>query len=117
MKQNIKKTFIILVAIIVFSGSAFSVLATEVNRQQVNKAHVYEVLPGSSEWDNMTPEEREDSCEVSLSEVQDMTTDALVETVLNYPYLINIYAYESLDDYSGQLAHALKCVQRMGTAV
>lgn len=25
--------------------------------------------------------------------------------------------YSPLRDYSGQLAHALKCVQRMGTAV
>lgn len=61
-----------------------------------DEAHVYDVVPGSSEWNELEPEERYEACAVSESEVQGMTTRALVETVLNYPYLINIYAYDSL---------------------
>ena len=61
-----------------------------------DKAHAYEVLPGTVEWNELEPGERYAVCAVSEAEVQNMTTRALVETVLNYPYLINIYAYDSL---------------------
>ena len=61
-----------------------------------DEAHVYDVLPGTTEWNELEPKERYKACAVSESEVQSMTTRALVETVLNYPYLINIYAYDSL---------------------
>ena len=66
--------------------------------QTNGEAHVYSVLPGSEEWRAMTLEERLASCEVSAEEAKKITTSALVETVLNYPYLINIYAYGSLDE-------------------
>lgn len=62
------------------------------------QAHVYEVLPGSEQWDSMTVVERLDACHVSEQEVVNMPTEALVDTVLNYPYLINIYAYNSLEE-------------------
>lgn len=62
------------------------------------QAHVYEVLPESEQWDSMTVVERLDACHVSKQEVVNMPTQALVDTVLNYPYLINIYAYNSLEE-------------------
>lgn len=46
----------------------------------------------------MTLEERLESCAVSQAEVKGMTISALVETVINYPYLLNIYAYNSIDE-------------------
>lgn len=46
----------------------------------------------------MTLEERLESCAVSQAEVKGMTISALVETVLNYPYLLNVYAYNSIDE-------------------
>lgn len=61
-----------------------------------DEAHVYSVVPGTQAWDKLAPEERYEACSVSEVEVENMTTDALIETVINYPYLINIYAYDSL---------------------
>lgn len=61
-----------------------------------DEAHVYSVVPGTEEWERLAPEERYEACSVSEAEVENMTTDALIETVINYPYLINIYAYDTL---------------------
>ena len=36
-------------------------------------------------------------CRVSAEETQNMTTRALVETVMTYPYLIDMYAFDSAD--------------------
>ncbi|MDY2969812.1 MAG: hypothetical protein SOR83_07570 [Butyricicoccus pullicaecorum] len=64
--------------------------------QKVETPHVYTVLPGSEEWNEMAVSERLDSCYVSLQEAKGMTTEALVETVVNYPYLVNMYAFDTL---------------------
>lgn len=75
-----------------------AVSATETSSVTLStKAHIFEVLPGSDKWKSMSPKERYASCEVSNSEVKNMTTDALIETILNYPYFINIYAYDSIE--------------------
>lgn len=63
----------------------------------VDTPHTYIVLPGSAEWNEMTPAERLASCAVTQQEVEGMTTEALLTTVLNYPYLIDMLAYDSLD--------------------
>ena len=50
------------------------------------------------EWQNLSPKERLESCKVTEGEVSIMSTSALVETVLNYPYLANMYAYNTIED-------------------
>lgn len=96
MNKFIKTTmnmFLVLALTFTLPGFAF---ADEV--QASDEAHVYTVRPGSEEWKTMTLEERLASCAVSAEEVAGMSTPALVETVLNYPYLLNIYAYNSIDE-------------------
>lgn len=62
----------------------------------ITEPHVYTIQPGTEEWKNMTTRERYASCHVSSEEAAMMTTAALAETVINYPYLINMYAYGKL---------------------
>lgn len=63
----------------------------------ITEAHIYPILPGSEEWETMTPHQRLAASSVSRQEVERMTTDALVETVLNYPYLVDMYAYNTIE--------------------
>ena len=60
----------------------------------------YEVVDGVIDFEYlesvMTPQERRNSYYVSAEEASKMTTEALVETVLNYPYLSDIYAFNTL---------------------
>ena len=63
-----------------------------------NDPHNYEITAESPEWAEMTLPERINACAVSVAKVEGMTTAALVETVLNYPFLVNIYAYDTVDE-------------------
>ena len=96
MKHFIKFTKSMMLILVLALSLPGAVLADEIESSE--EAHVYPVLPGSDEWRAMSLEERLASCEVSTKEVEGMTTSALVETVLNYPFLINIYAYNSIDE-------------------
>lgn len=97
-----KQIFLLLIAIALASiFLSATVLADELNRPADtlfahDSAHVYGITPGETEWEIMTTQERFASCVVTEEEVRCMTTEALLETVLNYPYLVNIYAYDSL---------------------
>ena len=95
MQRLVRRLFCVCIATILMIP-AYAQEAIEPVQNLSDQAHVYHVLPGTEEWNEMEPQERYAACAVSEAEVEGMTTDALVETVLNYPYLINIYAYDSL---------------------
>ena len=63
-----------------------------------DEPYVYAVLPGTPEWEVMTPTQRQESCEVTIEEVANMSTEALVETVINYPYLVDIFAFNTINE-------------------
>lgn len=110
---------------VIFVAMSFNASAANLSQGASfsDQAHIYEVLPGENEWNSMTVGERLDACYVGEEEAANMTTDALVETVLNYPYLINIYAYNSLEEgiamvsehFSGlnELLSRTECAQKL----
>lgn len=60
----------------------------------VDEPYVYPILPGTDEWlalDGLP--EKIEACRVDVGLMESMTTPALLETVLTYPLLINLYAY------------------------
>ena len=60
-------------------------------------SHVYSVLPGTDEWlDLGSLEARREACYVSVEEADSMTTRALAQTVLDYPFIVDMYAFDSL---------------------
>ena len=64
----------------------------------INEPHIFSTTPDDPEWDTFTTvAERRNACHVPLEELQAMTTEALVDTILNYPLLIDIYAYDDLE--------------------
>ena len=95
MKPWKKLLCIALSTSLLFASSAFAA-ENAVDAPLSSEPHVYDILPGSSEWDTMTLYERRAACYVSAEEAEAMTTDALVETVLNYPYLGDIYAFNTI---------------------
>ena len=59
----------------------------------------YPVLPGTAEWAKLqTLEEKIQACAVEESLMRTMTTQALLETVVHYPLLANIYAFDRIED-------------------
>ena len=105
MKITLSKISVMLIAFSIFVGLSsicnigYSVSMEEAdNTDIITEPHVYPVLPGSAEWSTFyEPEQKLAACYVSPDELNRMTTDALVETVINYPLLIDMYAFESID--------------------
>lgn len=63
----------------------------------ITEPYTYSVIPGTDEWKNLTPAERYEECYVSEDIAKKMTTEALVGTVLGYPFWINVYAFDTLE--------------------
>ena len=58
----------------------------------------YSITPGSEEWESLSPKERMDIIEVSdKRKLQGMTTKALVQTVMEYPFLNMVMDYININ--------------------
>ena len=65
--------------------------------RMIKSPHQYDVIPGTEKWNNMkNAEEKREACYVSKEEAEKMTTPALLETVLQYPLLVDIFAYDDI---------------------
>lgn len=92
MKRKHILFVLIVLTLIVFYRNTYA-YSKELN----NKAYEYPVTVYSPEWRNMhSVEERREACSIPLETLQLMTTDALIETIINYPFFPDIYAYDSL---------------------
>ncbi len=62
-------------------------------------AYDYPIVPGTDQWKAFTSrDQRVAACHVDAELLESMTTRALVETVLTYPMLIDMYAYNTLQE-------------------
>lgn len=72
--------------------------ATETEDYTISEAYTYPILPRTEEWNRMsTLDEKIAACYVDEDLMKAMTTPALLETVLNYPLLVNIYAFDTIE--------------------
>ena len=64
----------------------------------VTTPYQYPVRPGSDEWRAMqTNSEMVAACQIPEELMKEMTTDALLDSVLDYPLLADLYVYRSID--------------------
>ncbi len=92
-----KLLFAIFAATMCFGLTPFSLALNAETEEEypITEPHIFEIIPGTEEWDSYESLfERIDACYVPEEELKQMTTSALYETVLNYPLLVNIYAYD-----------------------
>ncbi|ADL53736.1 hypothetical protein [Clostridium cellulovorans] len=99
--MNIRKrllSFISASALVFVTIAGVSVSATGANEVTINTAigYNYPIKPGTVEWYKLgNKPAREKSCQIPEEVLKSLTTDELIETVLNYPFLMDIYAYDS----------------------
>ena len=60
--------------------------------------YVCPIQPGSSEWDRLSIQERYAVSSIDAGDVAAMTTDAVLLSVLNYPFIVNIYVYDDINE-------------------
>lgn len=90
-------------AIIFCAASVLALWAVAVSKPPaplytIDTPYEFPVVPGTQEWINMgSTITRRKACEVPDEIIQNMTTDALLLTVLNHPFLSDMYAFNSIE--------------------
>lgn len=94
--------------------------------KQIDTPYVYPIQPGTEEWAKLDSQDAKlAACKVEPELMNSMTTEVLLETVLDYPPLINLYAYTDMqqaiavvsENFDGlQILHdredAAECIQK-----
>lgn len=99
----LKRTLSVLFALIFVMLVALPAVAATASRESgdgklSDTPHRYAVKPGTTEWNTLTLDERTAATDVSKAEAVKMTTPALLSTVLEYPFIIDMFAYDSPDE-------------------
>lgn len=59
----------------------------------------------SEEWNSLSYSEATAACDMPMEYAESLTTDELVEYALNYPFLMDILAYDNIEDGMNHLAN------------
>ena len=98
---NMKKLSTVLFLIILIMVTCFSSAFAQVNTLDtvINTPYEYPVTPYDEEWSMFTSkEEMIEACQIPENILYRMSTEALLETVLNYPFIIEYFAYNNYSD-------------------
>lgn len=92
-------SLILIFAIVFTLGiNSFAYTSIENDKYTVNEAYKYTITKNSEEWRSLSSKEaRIAACKVSEDVLNSMTTDALIETIVSYPLLVDMFAYDTLD--------------------
>jgi hypothetical protein len=78
---------------------SFTLGATQVNGQSMatssQPAFTYSITPQSSEWKTFTPLELKNRLNIPIEEAERIATSDLLDVVLAYPFLGDIYAFDN----------------------
>lgn len=96
-----KGRLVIFLVIIMLINTQNTVLASNSIESQdpryvVDVPYTYPILPGTDEWKEFdTHVEKIDACQIPEEILQNMTTEALLKTVLKYPLMEDMMVYDS----------------------
>lgn len=82
--------------------------------KQIDTPYVYPIQPGTEEWAKLDSlDAKIAACKVDPELMNSMTTEALLETVLDYPLLPNIYAFSSAEIGIGSVSGYFEGLQML----
>lgn len=96
--KNLKRLFILTLSLMmIFSLTAFANdNKIEEKIYTIKEAYQYPVVPGMPEWSKFNSlDEMIEACQIPKDILSNMSTDALIETVINYPLAINMFAFDN----------------------
>ncbi len=89
--------FAMFVCVIPASGASFS--NTDSENYSIHTAYEYPITPSNEEWLQMESHlERVGVCQIPADILGAMSTDALVETIANYPLLVDVLLFDRAED-------------------
>ena len=82
--------------------------------KQIDTPYVYPIQPGTEEWAKLDSlDAKIAACKVEPELMNSMTTEALLEMVLDYPLLPNIYAFSSAEIGIGSVSGNFEGLQML----
>lgn len=91
-----KKIMLILIAVVLVCSVLLSACADSddrCNSYTIATPYAYPVTPDMDEWNSLSIDEKMSLSYVDENIVKNMTTEAVLITTLNYPFIVNIFAY------------------------
>ena len=115
MLSGFKKTFAFILAVVLLlptlavlplSVAALSI-TLENDVHDIDEPYSYPVARGTEEWIMLQNHaKRVAACQIPESILSRLTTEALLETVLNYPLLVDMFLWSSIDEGVNSLRRA-----------
>lgn len=96
MKKILSCIVVILFLILLAIGTQMVGHETSSNTYTITEPYVYPLERGSEEWLAMQPDDRRNAYQVPSDIINNMTTEALLQTVITNPYFSDIWAYSPL---------------------
>lgn len=97
MKKTLKQTLFLLSIICLFI-LVMGATDNPAPQYTIDTPYEYPILPGTQEWLDLGDVfARRKACQIPDEILHNMTTDALLETVLDYPFLNDIYAFDTFE--------------------
>lgn len=91
-----KESYMKRIFIVVFYILTFLVACQKRDIYTIAEPYQYPIVPGMSEWSEFNSlQEMSEACQIPEDILPNMTTEALVETIMHYPLFINAFAYEN----------------------
>lgn len=82
--------------VMLFSTVSFAGDNGGIYNYKITSPYEYPVTPGTAEWAELKSlSEMIDACQIPNDVLKNMSTEALIETVINCPLIINVLVYES----------------------
>lgn len=107
MKTEKRISILLIITCIFFMNQGI----IQVNAKEINSSSHYTITPKSDSWKDFSSVELKKMLNISREEAEHMDTETLLDVVLNYPFLGDIYAFEDQDkalDYLAEQFTALK---------
>lgn len=98
MKKTILVLLSAIIACIVLSGCEFDNSASRPAASADSISFEYPVGPDKPGWKDISPDDANKLLQIPEQILQNQNTEALIDTCLNYPYLINIYTRNTLQE-------------------
>ena len=95
-KKGLKLLASLMCLIAISSGISISAKEYKEEIKTVDIGYNFPVKPGTISWNALAnTSERVKACQIPEEILKSLTTEQLIETVLNYPFLMDIYAYNT----------------------
>lgn len=93
-----KKILSLVLSLLLLGSFSIPAMALEQSSEPTFDTALYYPIVDTEEWVEMERDERVNACQIPDESLSEMPTDDLLQTVLEYPFMIDLYAFDTYAD-------------------